>query len=88
MTEVQEAKARLLNWAKEADAAPSPLSALASRSLTPALGMAAAGLLLGRLLPGGKRRSGVVSSLVGNAFSLATLVPITKAALPILLKKL
>ena len=88
MTEVQEAKARLLNWAKEADAAPSPLSALASGSLTPALGMAAAGFLLGRLLPGGKRKGGLVSSLVGTAFSLATIVPIAKAVLPILLKKL
>lgn len=88
MTEVDQAKARLLDWAKQADAAPSPLSALASGSLTPALGMAAAGLVLGRLLPGGKRRGGVVSSLVGNAFSLATLVPIAKTVLPILLKKL
>lgn len=85
MTEVQQAKTRLLEWAKEADSAPSPLS---SGGIGPALGMAAAGLVLGRLLPGGKRKGGVVSSLVGNAFSLATIVPIAKTVLPILLKKL
>jgi len=86
MTEVQEAKTRLLEWAKHADAAPSALSA---GGIGPALGMAAAGLVLGRLLPGGsKRRGGLVSSLLGNAFSLATILPIAKAVLPMLMKKL
>ncbi len=85
MTEVQEAKTRLLEWAKQADAAPSPLSL---GGIGPALGMAAAGLVLGRLLPGGgKRKGGLISSLVGNAFSLATIVPIAKVVLPMLLKK-
>jgi hypothetical protein len=84
MTEVQEAKTRLLEWAKQADAAPSPLSL---GGMAPALGMAAAGLVLGRLLPGGKHKGGLVSSLIGNAFSLATIVPIAKVVLPILLKK-
>jgi len=85
MTEVQEAKTRLLEWATKADASPSPHSL---KGVVPALGVAAAGLVLGRLLPGGgKRNGGLVSSIVGNAFSLATIVPIAKVVLPILLKK-
>lgn len=85
MSEVQEAKTRLLEWAKQADAAPSRHGS----GIGPALGMAAAGLVLGRLLPGGgKRRGGVVSSIVGNAFSFATIVPIARVVLPMLLKKL
>lgn len=85
MTEVQQAKARLLEWANQTDSSPSVLTS----AVGPALAAAATGLIVGRLLPGsGKRRTGVVSSLVGNAFSLATIVPIAKAVLPVLLKKL
>ncbi|MGH7244774.1 MAG: hypothetical protein ACREJD_15280 [Phycisphaerales bacterium] len=86
MSEVQEAKTRLLEWAKQSDS-----TASASHSLVgPALASAAAGLVLAQLLPGrGKRGSrGVVSSLLGSAFSIATIAPIAKALLPVLLKKL
>ncbi|MBX3381176.1 MAG: hypothetical protein KF805_13865 [Phycisphaeraceae bacterium] len=84
MTDVQEAKSRLLDWAKQSDTGPSMLPS----GLGPALGIAAAGVLVGHLLPGKRQGRSVASSILSNAFSLATLVPIARTLLPILLKKL
>lgn len=85
MDEVQHAKSRLLDWANAADEGPSLISVPA---LGPALGMAAAGLVIGHVLTRrGNGKGGLISSVVRNAFSLATIVPIAKTVLPLLLKK-
>lgn len=79
--EVSEAKSRLLEWAHASDKATPAIPF----NLAPALGSAAAGLLLGRLLPGGKRSGR--GSLVGGALSLATIIRLAKWGLPLLLNK-
>lgn len=79
--EISEAKSRLLEWAHASDKATSGIPF----NFAPALGSAAVGLLLGRLLPAGKRNGR--GSLVGGVLSLATLIRLAKWGLPLLLNK-
>lgn len=85
MDEVQQAKSRLIEWANAADEGPSLISVPA---IGPALGMAAAGLVIGHVLSGRRGERGLISSVVRNVFSVATIVPIAKTVLPVLLRKL
>ncbi|MBX3388015.1 MAG: hypothetical protein KF691_01025 [Phycisphaeraceae bacterium] len=85
MNEVEQAKIRLLDWAEGVDEGPSLISVPA---IGPALGMAAAGLVIGHALTGRRGERGLISSVVRNVFSLATILPIAKTILPVLLKKL
>lgn len=85
MDEVQQAKSRLIEWANAADEGPSLISVPA---IGPALGMAAAGLVIGHMLSGRRGERGLISSVVRNVFSVATILPIAKTVLPVLLKRL
>lgn len=85
MMEVTEAKSRLIEWSVQADSAKSAFAF----GLGPSLGVAAAGLIVGRLLPRPRQRGATKGgSLVEGVLSAATLFRIAKWVLPIVLKKI